>query len=72
MNWYAFDEQIHVGVEENSAGFSPRRIRLFVPGHAGLLEPSSRLRGRCFRSNAEAASAAVDELRAQHPMIFAQ
>jgi hypothetical protein len=72
MNWYAFDEQTHVGVEKESAGFSPKRIRLFVPGHAGRLQPSPQLRGQYFRSNAEAAAAAVDELRAQHPKIFAQ
>jgi hypothetical protein len=72
MNWYAFDEQIHVGVEKNSGGFSPKRIRLFVPGHAGLLAPSRQLRGRSFRSDADAAAAAVDELRVQHPKIFAQ
>ena len=72
MNWYAFDEQIQVGVEENSGGFSAKRIHLFVPGHAGFLEPSPQLRGRYFRSNADAATAAVDELRARRPKIFAQ
>jgi hypothetical protein len=72
MNWYAFDEQVHVGVERSAGGFSPMRIHLFVPGHAGFLEPSRQLRGRCFRSDAEAAAAAVDELRARRPKIFAQ
>lgn len=70
MSWFAFDEQITVAVERTSDGFSPTKVRLFIPGHPGVVGLSGDVRGRTFRSESDAAVAAVEELRSTRPTLF--
>jgi hypothetical protein len=68
---YAIDEQITVELDRKQDGFSPRSIHVYIPGHAELVEPSAELRSRRFRTEAEAATAALDELKAKEPNVLA-
>jgi hypothetical protein len=71
MKVYAIDEQVAVELDRQPRGFAPRSVRLYVPGHAENMTPSSELRKRCFATEADAAAATFDELKREHPEIFA-
>ena len=64
---YAIDEQIEVELDRTHEGFSPRSIRVFIPGQTQLVAASAELKDRRFGTDVGAATAAFDELKKNQP-----
>ena len=67
---YAFDEQITVEVRQTPDGVCPGTVHVHVPGQTQRFVPSHELRQRRFRSEPDAATAAVDELKSRQPDLL--